>query len=160
MSVWKELEAGVTTRSPEETRALGERIARELPPDSVIALEGDLGVGKTTLVQGVARGLGIERHVTSPTFTLYSVYHGERTLVHLDAYRLDDTTSAEELLIEEFLQPPYCLVIEWPSRIASWLPRQTRTLELSILGPGVHRIRTCDSRGGTPRGGQAVNLSH
>ncbi|HUG13049.1 MAG TPA: tRNA (adenosine(37)-N6)-threonylcarbamoyltransferase complex ATPase subunit type 1 TsaE [Opitutaceae bacterium] len=152
MSVWKELETGVTTRSPEETRALGERIAQEMAPDAVIALEGDLGVGKTTLVQGIARGLGIVRHVTSPTFTLYSVYHGERTLVHLDAYRLDGATSAEELLIEDFLQPPYCLVIEWPSRISSWLPSHTRTLELSILEPGVHRIRTRDSLGVAPLG--------
>ena len=152
MNVWKELEACVTTRSPDETRALGERIARELPPDAVIALEGDLGVGKTTLVQGIARGLGIERHVTSPTFTLYSVYHGSRTLVHLDAYRLDGEASAEELLIEDFLKPPYCLVIEWPSQIAGWLPRQTRSLELSILEPGVHRIRSCDSPGFPRRG--------
>lgn len=141
MSVWKELEAGVTTRSPEETRALGERLAHELPPESVIALEGDLGVGKTTLVQGIARGLRIERHVTSPTFTLYSVFHGDRTLVHLDAYRLTNSAEAEELLIEDFLRPPYCLVIEWPSRISDWLPQHTRTLELSIVEPGVHRIR-------------------
>ena len=147
MSVWKELEAGVTTRSPDETRALGERIARELAPDAVIALDGDLGVGKTTLVQGIARGLGIERHVTSPTFTLYSVYHGARTLVHLDAYRLDGGASADELLIEDFLQPPYCLVIEWPSRITNWLPRHTRTLELAIPEPGVHRIRAVANSG-------------
>lgn len=141
MSVWDELLAGVATRSPEETRALGERLARELPAESVIALEGDLGVGKTTFVQGIARGLGIERHVTSPTFTLYSVYHGDRTLVHLDAYRLADAAGAEELLIEDFLRPPYCLVIEWPSRISAWLPTHTRTLGLSIVEPGVHRIR-------------------
>lgn len=142
MSVWTELESGVTTRSPEETRAVGERLARELPPESVIALEGDLGVGKTTLVQGIARGLGIERHVTSPSFTLYSVYHGDRTLVHLDAYRLADSAGAEELLIEDFLRPPYCLVIEWPSRISGWLPRRMLTLALEIIEPGVHRVRT------------------
>ncbi|HEY5551791.1 MAG TPA: tRNA (adenosine(37)-N6)-threonylcarbamoyltransferase complex ATPase subunit type 1 TsaE [Opitutaceae bacterium] len=147
MSVWKELESGVTTRSPEETRALGERLAGELAHESVIALEGDLGVGKTTLVQGIARGLGIKRHVTSPTFTLYSVYHGSRTLVHLDAYRLAGSAGAEELLIEDFLRPPYCLVVEWPSRISSWMPRHSRTLALEIIEPGVHRIRALANSG-------------
>jgi len=141
MSAWKELAAGITTRSPAETQAIGERLARELPPDSVIALEGDLGVGKTTFVQGMARGLGIHRPITSPTFNIYSIYRGDRMLVHLDAYRLENATSAEELLIEDFLQPPYCLVVEWPSRIAAWLPVGTRMLELSIIEPGVHRIR-------------------
>ena len=140
MSVWPELESGVTTRSPEETRELGARLAKELPNEAVLALEGDLGVGKTTLVQGIARGLGISRNVTSPTFTLYAVYHGDRTLVHLDAYRLEDAARAEELLIEDFLKPPYCLVVEWPSRIAGWLPKHSRTLQLGIVEPGVHRI--------------------
>ncbi len=141
MSIWSELEAGVVTRSPAETQRLGERIAHELPPESVIALEGDIGVGKTTLVRGLARGLGITRTVTSPTFNIYSVYRGARTLVHLDAYRLDDAARVDELLVEDFLTPPYCLVVEWPSRIAGWLPSDTRKLELSILEPGVHRVQ-------------------
>ena len=140
MSVWKELEHGITTRSPDETRELGAHIARELEEESVIALEGDLGVGKTTLVQGIARGLGIQRNITSPTFTLYAIYHGDRTLVHLDAYRLDDAARVDELLIEDFLKPPYCLVVEWPSRISAWMPGRSRTLELGIIEPGVHRI--------------------
>jgi len=144
MSVWDRLREGVTTRSAEETRALGECLAAELPPEAVLALDGEMGVGKTTFVQGLARGLGVERHVTSPTFTLYSIYHGSRTLVHLDAYRLDDSGRAEELLIEDFLKPPYCLVVEWPSRIAGWLPRHTHTLSLEIVEPGVHRIRALD----------------
>lgn len=141
MSVWKELEQGVTTRSPEETRALGARLARELPPEAVLALHGDLGAGKTTLVQGIARGLEVARQVTSPTFTLYTLYHGSRTLVHLDAFRIEGSAAAEELLIEDFLKPPYCLVVEWPSHIEGWLPRITRTLSLEILEPGVHRIQ-------------------
>lgn len=141
MSVWTELENGVTTRSPEETRLLGERLARELPSECVLALEGDLGVGKTTFVQGIARGLGISRHVTSPTFNLYSVYHGDRTLVHLDAYRIEGPAGADELLIEDFLKPPYCLVVEWPSRLGGWLPGNTRILALEIVEPRVHRIR-------------------
>lgn len=147
MSIWDELSAGVTTRSPDETRALGKRLACELPQESVLALEGDLGVGKTTLVQGIARGLGIERHVTSPTFNLFSVYRGARTLVHLDAFRLDDGARVDELLIEDFLQPPYCLVVEWPSRIAGWMPKIARTLVLSIIEPGVHRIHAVRGEG-------------
>ena len=153
MSVWIELESGVTTRSPEETRIIGERLVRELPEEAVLGLEGDLGVGKTTFVQGIARGLGIERNVTSPTFTLYAVYRGSRTLVHLDAYRLDNPARAEELLIEEFLAPPYCLVIEWPSRIAGWLPPQTRTVAFSIERPGIHCIRAAPGPAKSSSGG-------
>jgi tRNA threonylcarbamoyladenosine biosynthesis protein TsaE len=144
MSVWDELRQGLKTSSADETRTLGQRLARELPPEAVLALDGEMGVGKTTFVQGLARGFGVERHVTSPTFTLYSIYHGSRTLVHLDAYRLEDSGRAEELLIEDFLKPPYCLVVEWPSRIASWLPQHTRTLSLEIIEPGIHRIRARD----------------
>lgn len=145
MSAWEELARGVTTRSPDETRAMGERLALELPAESVIAIEGDLGVGKTTFVQGLAKGLGVDRRVTSPTFNLYSIYRGNRTLVHLDAYRIADATKVEELLIEDFLRPPYCLVVEWPSRIAAWLPATTRTLALSIVEPGVHRIQVVEA---------------
>lgn len=145
MSTWNELTTGVITRSPSETRALGERLASELPAEAVLALHGDLGVGKTTFVQGLAKGLGIERGVTSPTFNIYSIHRGARTLIHLDAYRLDSGAGAEELLIEDFLTPPYCLVVEWPSRIADWLPSDTRRLEFSIVEPGVHRVQAIES---------------
>lgn len=140
MNIWAELQAGVVNDSPEATRALAARLAAALPPEAILALSGDLGVGKTTFVQGLAAAFGVREAVTSPTFTLYNIHRGTRTLVHLDAYRLERPEQVEELLLEDFLTPPYCLVVEWPERIAGWLPRGTITLRLSIDAPGRHRV--------------------
>lgn len=140
MSIWDELRRGVTVESAEAMRALAGRVAAALPPDATLALSGDLGVGKTTFTQGLAAAFRIREAVTSPTFTLYNVHRGERTLVHLDAYRLETPAQVDGLLLEDFLAPPYCLVVEWPERIAGWLPRDTITLALSIEAPGRHRV--------------------
>ena len=103
-SISARLRAGLGTATAEETRSLAAEWASTLPPDSTVALHGDLGSGKTTWVQGMARGLGISEPVTSPTFTIYNLHRGpERLLVHLDAYRLSSPAEAEELLLEEFL---------------------------------------------------------
>jgi tRNA threonylcarbamoyladenosine biosynthesis protein TsaE len=98
-------------------------------------------VGKTTFVQGLAEAFGIRERVTSPTFTLYNIHRGRRTLVHLDAYRLESPEQVEDLLLEDFLTAPYCLAIEWPERIAGWLPSGTFTLRLAIEAPGRHRVQ-------------------
>jgi len=140
MSIYDELRAGVTTASADATRDLGARLAAALPPDSTLALHGDLGVGKTTLVQGLARGLDIAGPVTSPTFNVFHLYPGARKLLHLDAYRLDSARQMAELMIEDFLVPPYLLAVEWPDRIAEWLPADTLHLELGIEAPGRHRL--------------------
>jgi len=141
-SLLDQLHVGLTTASAEETRRIGEGLAAILPPDSVLALHGDLGVGKTTLVQGLARGLGIEARVTSPSFNLFSVHRGpERTLVHLDAYRLEDARQLEPLMLEDFLTSPWCLAVEWPERIASWLPVDAWQLDLGITPEERHTVR-------------------
>jgi len=140
MSVWDELRSGVITASAGATRDLGARLAVVLPPDTTLALHGDLGVGKTTFVQGLALGLGIAGPVTSPTFNVFHLYPGPRRLLHLDAYRLDGVRQMAELMIEDFLVPPYLLAVEWPDRIAEWLPADTRHLELGIEAPGRHRL--------------------
>ncbi|HUJ44169.1 MAG TPA: tRNA (adenosine(37)-N6)-threonylcarbamoyltransferase complex ATPase subunit type 1 TsaE [Opitutaceae bacterium] len=155
MNIFAELRAGVITRSAEETRRLGARLAAALAPDGTLALHGDLGVGKTTFVQGLARGFGINDPVTSPTFNILHLYRGTaapgrarrkagcrgaRTLVHLDAYRLENAHQVSELMLEDFLVSPYCLAIEWPERIAAWLPADALHLTLAIEAPGQHRI--------------------
>jgi len=97
MNIIDQLRHGLTTASPEESRAVAEAFARALPPDTTLALHGNLGVGKTTFVQGLARGFGIQETVTSPTFTIYNVHRGpERTLIHLDAYRLENARQIED----------------------------------------------------------------
>ena len=141
MSIWQELEQGTVATSPAAMQTLARRLGEALPPEAILALRGDLGVGKTTFVQGLAEAFGIHERVTSPTFTLYNVHRGRRTLVHLDAYRLESPDQVEDLLLEDFLVAPYCLAVEWPERIAGWLPPETRCLDLRIEGPGRHRVQ-------------------
>jgi tRNA threonylcarbamoyladenosine biosynthesis protein TsaE len=142
MSISAKLRAGVVTASAAATRALAAEFATALPPDTTLALHGDMGVGKTTFVQGLAQGLGVHEQVTSPTFAIYSIYRGSgRTLVHLDAYRLESARQIEDLLLEEFLRSPWVLAVEWPSRIADWLPANTQHLTLAIIDGDQHHLR-------------------
>lgn len=135
------LRAGVTTSSAEETRALAAELAAALPPESALALHGDLGVGKTTFVQGLARGFGIREPVTSPTFNIFTLHRGPTTLLHLDAYRLESAAAAEDLLLGDFMTPPWCLAVEWPEKIAAWLPPGTLHLDLGITSDERHTTR-------------------
>ena len=140
MSIFTELRAGVVTSSAGETRLLGARLAAALPPDATLALHGNLGVGKTTFVQGLAQGFGIPDLVTSPTFNILHLYRSRRTLVHLDAYRLENAHQVSELMLEDFLVSPYCLAVEWPEKIAAALPADAWHLSLGIEAPGRHRV--------------------
>ena len=147
MTITEKLKAGITTESAEQTRALAAELAATLPPDTVLALHGDMGVGKTTFVQGLAHGLGVQEHVTSPTFAIYSVYHGPaRKLVHLDAYRLEKEAQIEELLLEEYLTSPWCLAVEWPEKTGAWLPKEAWHLTLSIVEGDKHRLQLLERR--------------
>jgi tRNA threonylcarbamoyladenosine biosynthesis protein TsaE len=141
MNICDKLRLGVITASAEETRALAAELAAALPPDTTLALHGDMGVGKTTFVQGLAKGLGVKEQVTSPTFAIYSVYPGLRSkLVHLDAYRLENGHQLEELLLDEFLTSPWCLAVEWPEKTGAWLPPETWHLTLSIIEDERHQL--------------------
>ena len=141
MSICAKLRSGVSTSSAEETEALAAELAVALPPDTTLALHGDLGVGKTTFVRGLARGMGITDSVTSPTFSIYTLYRGKRTLVHLDAYRLETAQEIDDHLLEDFLTSPYCLAIEWPEKIASWVPDNALHLDLGITKDENHTVK-------------------
>ena len=142
MSICAKLRAGIVTASAAETRAIARELAAALPPDIVLALHGDLGVGKTTFVQGLAAGFGCPDPVTSPTFTIYTLHQGgRRTLVHLDAYRLDSGAQIDSLMLEDFLVSPYCLAVEWPEKIAEWIPSEAWHLELGITADEHHTLR-------------------
>ena len=141
MSIVKRLKAGITTDSAEQTRSLAAELAAALPRDTTLALHGDMGVGKTTFVQGLASGLGVQAHVTSPTFAIYSLHQGKaRKLVHLDAYRLEKEAQIESLLLDEFLVSPYVLAVEWPEKTGAWLPKDAWHLTLSIVDGDRHRV--------------------
>lgn len=106
------------SHTPAETEALGEKMGRAARSGSVFALTGELGAGKTQLVKGIARGLGIAARVHSPTFALVNEYAGGRLkLFHLDLYRLETREQILSAGLEEFFQPDGVAVIEWAERI-------------------------------------------
>ena len=104
-----------------ETLDLGEKLSQKLNPQSIVLLKGPIGAGKTSFVQGIARGLSISEDITSPTFSLSHHYNsGKIPLIHLDLYRLENISSAKEVFFseeEEALQNKAILVIEWPELI-------------------------------------------
>ena len=104
-----------------ETLKLGEKLSQELNPNSIVLLQGPIGAGKTSLVQGIAQGLSISEDITSPTFALSHHYSsGKIPLIHLDLYRVENVSSAKEFFFseeEEALQAKAILVIEWPELI-------------------------------------------
>jgi tRNA threonylcarbamoyladenosine biosynthesis protein TsaE len=145
MSILEKIDQGIRTTSPEEMREVGRAIALSCPENVSLALSGDLGAGKTMFVKGLAQGWNIAATVTSPTFNLFSIYSGDRQLVHMDAYRLESADQVESLMIEDFLRPPYCLVVEWPEKVEGWLPREAWWLRFTIAPDESHWVRreTC-----------------
>ena len=111
------------SRSPEQTRRVGMRLGGLLQPGDVVCLQGALGAGKTTLVQGLAQGWGSLDPVSSPTFIIVNVYRrpDDKQLYHMDAYRLDSAPEAVELDLDEMLSRG-SLLVEWPERIQGALP--------------------------------------
>lgn len=131
------------TNSPAETEALGELWGRSATAGLVIALSGDLGAGKTQLVRGLARGLGVTSRVHAPTFTLVNEYGGGRLrLFHLDLYRLETVEQVHSAGIEEFLKPDGVAVIEWAERIAPefWGAMKRRDVRIEVLDESKRRI--------------------
>jgi tRNA threonylcarbamoyladenosine biosynthesis protein TsaE len=106
----------IVSDSANETEALGARLVEHLNRGDVVIVSGELGAGKTTLIRGACRALGIEDQVTSPTFTIGQRYHGGRLPVsHLDLYRLDGLDSEDPALLEDYLTPDSIAFIEWPA---------------------------------------------
>ena len=113
------------SRSPEQTRRVGMRLGGALQAGNIICLQGDLGAGKTTFVQGIAHGWGAVDEVSSPTFILVNAYRraDRKQLHHMDAYRLDSTPEAEELDLDSMLAEG-ALIVEWPERMAELIPTE------------------------------------
>ena len=127
------------SRHDEATLALGALLAKHLKYGQVIALQGDLGAGKTVISRGVASGLGITEPVTSPTFTVAQEYRTPdgHWLYHLDMYRIDDEMSAVAFGIEEYLFSPTAItLVEWPERIAKLLEGKKSCVTIHITHEG------------------------
>jgi tRNA threonylcarbamoyladenosine biosynthesis protein TsaE len=132
------------TRSEAETRMLARTLAQALKPRDVIALEGELGAGKTCFTRGIAEGLGIDpAKVSSPTFVIVHEYEGQRlTLVHIDAYRLAGPDDLEAIGWSEIVSDDDAVIaIEWPSRIAAALPRERIEVALQSVSESERLIR-------------------
>ncbi|PWU17055.1 MAG: tRNA (adenosine(37)-N6)-threonylcarbamoyltransferase complex ATPase subunit type 1 TsaE [Candidatus Rokuibacteriota bacterium] len=130
----------VISRSPDETRAVGERLGVGLGPGSVVACIGELGAGKTCFLQGLARGLGVTSGVTSPTFVLVNQYRGRVPVYHLDAYRTATLTELCDIGVEELLHGGGVTVIEWADKLLPLLPPHTLTVTITGLGDEPRRI--------------------
>ncbi|HYH53250.1 MAG TPA: tRNA (adenosine(37)-N6)-threonylcarbamoyltransferase complex ATPase subunit type 1 TsaE [Solirubrobacterales bacterium] len=122
----------IETNGAAETEALGARIAERLEPGDVILLSGELGTGKTTLVRGACRALGVPGPVTSPTFTIGQRYEGGRMPVsHLDLYRLQSLEGEDPALLDDYLRPEGVAFIEWPAAGAGRLDRPALEVRLA-----------------------------
>jgi tRNA threonylcarbamoyladenosine biosynthesis protein TsaE len=122
MPAASDLRARVRTTSVAETIALGERLGRVAEPGDLLCLWGDLGVGKTQLAKGIARGLDIDATVNSPTFILMNEYAGRLPLFHVDLYRLADAADALAGGVIDDRQIDGVTVVEWPDRMGDVLP--------------------------------------
>ena len=127
----------VLTASPEETEAFGARLAAALPQTAeravIVYLSGELGAGKTTLARGFVRACGARTAVRSPTYTLVERHEGtDRTLVHVDLYRLKGSSELEALGLRDLLLPRHVWLVEWPERALSALPAPDLRVELAV----------------------------
>jgi tRNA threonylcarbamoyladenosine biosynthesis protein TsaE len=119
------------TATAEDTRAVGQALATLFRPRDAVALTGELGAGKTTLVQGIARGLGVTDQVVSPTFTLVREYRGaELEIAHVDVYRLERVQDVMDLGLDELGDGEALLLVEWGDAVEALLPIEHLTIEL------------------------------
>ena len=105
------------TNSDKETEAIGEAFGRSVKDGTVIAMYGDLGAGKTAFVRGMARGMGIDERVSSPTFTIVNEYLGDRTLIHFDMYRLGSADELFDIGWEDYLARGAVCAVEWSENV-------------------------------------------
>jgi tRNA threonylcarbamoyladenosine biosynthesis protein TsaE len=133
----------VESASAEETEAVGARIAAELEPGDLVIVSGELGTGKTTLVRGACRALGVADPITSPTFTIGHRYHGRVDVSHLDLYRFAGVSAAEWGDLEPYFDSAICFV-EWPEAGKDVLPPARFAVALEHVGDGHRRIQVTE----------------
>ena len=129
-----------TTHSAEETIALGEKIGSLLKKGDVIAMQGTLAAGKTTITKGIAKALGINDTITSPTFCLISEYYGKMPLYHMDVYRLEGGEDFVNLGTDDMIYGDGVSIIEWSEKIMEELPKRTIILRITPEENGSRKI--------------------
>ena len=130
------------SRSAAETKKIGEKIGRSLRAGDVVALSGELGAGKTTLVKGIAKGLGVPatEEISSPTFVLIHEYQGREKIYHLDWYRLEKVEGEDRFLVEECFADNAVTLVEWPERAKNLLPRKHLEVRLKHVSEKERRL--------------------
>lgn len=134
------------TTSPEETLLLGRSLGERLLPGNVVALIGDLGAGKTHLIQGICLGLDVKEFVTSPTFTLINEYEGRVPVAHFDLYRLEDPEAVLDLGYDDYLDGAGVCLIEWADKFPELLPVHRIEIQIELIDEVCRRIQITDSR--------------
>ena len=130
-----------TTKSAEETEAIGQKIGRFLRKGDILAMRGTLAAGKTTLTKGIARSLGVRDEITSPTFCLISEYSGTMPLYHMDVYRLDGAEDFINLGTDDMLYGDGVCVIEWSEKIMSELPDTAIEIDITVNDDDSRTVR-------------------
>ena len=130
----------VTTNSPEQTCSLGSLLGGLAGGDEIYLLTGNLGTGKTHLVQGIGFGLGVKEYASSPSFMIAREYHGRLTLYHLDLYRLDQVEEIVDLGIDQYFNSDSVCAIEWAEKGQGVLPAENLAVQLEDLGGDNRRI--------------------
>ena len=125
----------IITNNREATIRAGEQLAKSLGPGCLVALTGELGSGKTTLVKGIAKGLGVRnyRYVNSPSFVIIKEYRGKIPLYHFDVFRIDSPSDIDALSFEEYFYRDGICVVEWADRIRKLLPKKYIEVKIKIL---------------------------
>jgi len=126
----KDIQTIITTNE-QETRQVGEQLGSSLAGGEVIALNGDLGAGKTVLTKGIALGMGIDAHILSPTFNIVREYHGRKMLYHFDFYRLTEAEELYEIGFSEYLREDAVVVIEWAQLFPEVLPQNCICIDIA-----------------------------
>ncbi len=121
----------LNVKNLEQMDYIGKKIGEIVDEGTIICLEGDLGAGKTTLTQSIARGMLIDEYVTSPTFTVIKEYKGRLNLYHMDAYRLSSEDEMYDLGFEEYINSKGVCVIEWASRIENIIPEEALKIKIT-----------------------------
>jgi tRNA threonylcarbamoyladenosine biosynthesis protein TsaE len=132
----------VLSRNAQETKAIGRTLAKFLKAGDIVAVEGPLGAGKTTLVQGLAKGLGVrsEKSISSPTFVLMHEYHGREKIYHLDWYRLEKVQDADAAMAEECFNARAITLVEWSERGGSLIPKNAIRVRIRHAGADHRRV--------------------
>ena len=134
----------IEIKNEDDTRAFGLKLAEEAAPGTVYALIGDLGTGKTTLTKSIAEGLGIERHITSPTFTIVQEYReGRLPLFHFDVYRLRNAEDLFEIGADEYFYGRGVSVVEWADLVMEALPEDTKFIVIDYAEEENGRVYKC-----------------